>query len=333
MPEAESDFDVEEEFRPANEVEQDLWAAADGGSTDVFLSTLLLATVLVPVGEGSRHGALPGDDGFRFRAEHNDGDRYLVVFTSPDRLADHYPEPVRTVGVRFHHLINNWPDETWAFAVNPGSPVGAKLPGAQIVALASWATEAGLGTDTADPEPVVTPAVVPAPAPRPAGDGATPQIIMQKTVPVDQVDFFLDRGYDRVSGFVHRADEVAHLRTPADLHAALGLGYTGSPFQADAKEAYVLRWAAYRPSLYRIPYGGQNDQAMRAMEGWVIERAPFRGNGFAPGEGSDVIAEFKVDSARLPHGAQLWRLDADGEERMIAIFDCDAPAWLRVGEQ
>ena len=44
---------------------------------------------------------------------------------------------------------------------------------------------------------------------------------------------------------------------------------------------------------------------MRAMEGWVIERPPFRGNGFAPGEGSDVIAEFKVDSARLPHGAQL----------------------------
>ena len=44
---------------------------------------------------------------------------------------------------------------------------------------------------------------------------------------------------------------------------------------------------------------------MRAMEGWVIERPPFRGNGFAPGESSDVVAEFKVDSARLPHGAQL----------------------------
>jgi hypothetical protein len=239
---------------------------------------------------------------------------------------------VRTVGVRFHHLINNWPDESWAFAVNPGSPVGAKLPGAQIVALASWATEAGLGADPVEREPVPAP-VAPAPEPRPDTGGAVRQIIMQKTVPVDQVDFFLDRGYDRVSGFVHKADELAHLRTPADLYAALGLGYTGSPFQADAKETYVLRWAAYRPSLYRIPYGGQNDQAMQAMDGWVIERAPFRGNGFAPGEGNDVIAEFKVDSARLPHGAQLWRLDADGEQRMIAVFDGDAPAWRRVGEQ
>ena len=87
----------------------------------------------------------------------------------------------------------------------------------------------------------------------------------------------------------------------------------------------MLRWPAYRPSLYRIPYGGQNEPAMRAMEGWVIERAPFRGNGFAPGEGSDVIAEFKVDSARLPHGAQLWRIGADGAEQVVATLDADAP--------
>ena len=63
---------------------------------------------------------------------------------------------------------------------------------------------------------------------------------------------------------------------------------------------------------------------MRAMEGWVIERAPFRGNGFAPGESSDVIAEFKVDSVRLPHGAQLWRIGADGNEQLVATLDATA---------
>jgi hypothetical protein len=156
---------------------------------------------------------------------------------------------------------------------------------------------------------------------------------MQKTIAPEQVDYYLERGYDRVAGFVHRAKEVEHLRTPAELFAALGLVQDGSAFTADAKEAYVLRWPAYRPSLYRIPYGGQSEQALRAMDGWVIERPPFRGNGFAPGEGRDVIAEFKVDSVRLPHGAQLWRMDADGTEKMVAIFDCDAPIWRRVGDQ
>ena len=156
---------------------------------------------------------------------------------------------------------------------------------------------------------------------------------MQKAVPAEQIDYYLERGYDRVAGFVHRSGEVEHLRSPSDLFAALWLLYDGSPYQPDAKEAFVLRWPAYRPSLYRIPYGGQSEQALRAMDGWVIERPPFRGNGFAPGEGKDVIAEFKVDSVRLPHGAQLWRMDADGNDQMIAVFDCDAPVWRRVGEQ
>jgi hypothetical protein len=130
---------------------------------------------------------------------------------------------------------------------------------------------------------------------------------------------------------VHRASELAHLNTPAQLHDALGLNFPGSPFQRDAEEIYVLRWPAYRPSLYRIPYGGQNEAAMRAMEGWVIERPPFRGNGFAPGESSDVVAEFKVDSARLPHGAQLVRISADGTEQTVAVLDTDALTWRRVG--
>ena len=140
-----------------------------------------------------------------------------------------------------------------------------------------------------------------------------------------QVPYYLERGYDRVSGFVHRATEVAHLRTPADFYSALGLGYPDSPFKPDDNEAYVLRWTAHRGNLYRIPYGGPTEAAMRAMQGWVIERPPFRGNGFAPSEGRDVIAEFKVDSVRLPHGAQLWRVDADGTEKLIAMFDADAP--------
>jgi hypothetical protein len=319
----------EDDFVPANDVERELYDAADGGSTDRFLSTLLLATILVPVADNSRPGSAPGESGFAFRTEEMDGERFLVVFTSRDRLSEHFAEPTRTVGVRFYELIRNWPDPAWSFAVNPESPVGAKYPGPQVIALASWATDAGLGADPAEVDERVEMSL---PLPQKATDAAQHATVMQKTVPAEQVDYYLDRGYDRVAGFVHRANEVDHLHTPGELFGALGLIHDGTPFQADAKEAYVLRWPAYRPSLYRIPYGGQSEQALRAMDGWVIERPPFRGNGFAPGEGRDVIAEFKVDSVRLPHGAQLWRMDADGTEKMIAIFDTDAPVWRRVGE-
>ncbi|QDY11392.1 SseB family protein [Micromonospora sp. HM134] len=323
---------VDEAFLPANEVEENLLDAAGAGSTDGFLSTLLLARVLLPVNPDSVAGSRPGEPGFQWRTGTTDGETYVVVYTSPERLAEHDVPPVETIEVRFVQLIRRWPDPGWAFAVNPGTPVGAKLPGEQIVALASWAAEVGLG-DEADLEPV---AAAEAPAERtryapPVTDPSRP-VVMQKAVAPSQLAYYLERGYDRVSGFVHRAGELAHLTTPAELHDALGLGYPDSPFARDAEATYVLRWPAYRPSLYRIPYGGQNEAAMRAMEGWVIERAPFRGNGFAPGESSDVVAEFKVDSARLPHGAQLWRIGTEGTERVIAILDTDALVWRRVGE-
>ena len=63
----------------------------------------------------------------------------------------------------------------------------------------------------------------------------------------------------------------------------------------------------------------------------MIERSPFRGNGFAPGESGEVIAEFKVDSARLPHGTQMWRMTRDGGEKLIALLDTDGPKWRLVG--
>ncbi|MEU4333412.1 SseB family protein [Micromonospora lupini] len=322
------------QFEPANTVEEDLLGAAGSGSTDTFLSTLLLARVLLPAAADSVRGSRPGDPGFVWRTAQLDGETYVVVYTSPERLADHVEGDVDTVRVKFAQLIRRWPDEDWSFAVNPGTPVGAKLPGDQIVALANWAAEVGLGDDLeVDPQ---EPAVEAEPAARTryaptAVDPARPTV-MQKAIAPSQLAYYLERGYDRVSGFVHRAGELAHLTMPAELHDALGLSYPGSPFVRDAEEIYVLRWPAHRPSLYRIPYGGQNEPAMRAMEGWVIERPPFRGNGFAPGESSDVVAEFKVDSARLPHGAQLWRIGGDGTERVVAVLDTDAVVWRRVGE-
>jgi YD repeat-containing protein len=314
------------DFTPANRVEESLLDAAGGGSTDNFLSTLLLARVLVP---GPRDKALANID--QWRREQIDGQPYLVVFTSAERLSEHLGEDFPATWIKFTQLINAWPQESLAFSVNPGTPIGATLPGSQIVALAAWATDEGLNDEQPEAEPAAS-------MPEPPRRGSAPPpstgpVVMQKTISAQQAPYYLDRGYDRISGFVHRANEVAHLRTPIELYDALGLNYSDSPFKPDDAEVFVLRWAAHRGNLYRIPYGGQHEAAMHAMKGWMIERSPFRGNGFAPSESRDVIAEFKVDSVRLPHGAELWRVDRDGNEKLVAMFDADGPEWRRVGEQ
>ncbi len=247
-----------------------------------------------------------------------------MVFTSPERMVERLG-PGDSVTVKFGQLIRVWPDESWSFAVNPGTPVGATLPGAQITALASWAAEVGLSD-----EPSVEFEAAAAAASRIGTPAPERPVVMQKAISGSQIAYYLERGYDRVSGFVHRASEVAHLSSPELMYSALGLGYAGSPFKPADDEIFLLRWTAHRPNLYRIPYGGRDEPGMRAMQGWMIERPPYRGNGFAPGETDDVIAEFKVDSARLPHGSQLWRLGRDGQETLLALFDADGPRWMPI---
>jgi hypothetical protein len=321
-------------FAPANETESNLLSAAEENNTDAFLSTLLLARVILPVPVGTPNSARPRDKDFPWQIDEMDGQPFVSVFTSPERLSEHQPARLATelssVSLRFVQLIGSWPSEEIAFAINPGSPVGATLPGSQIVALAAWAREVGLRDEPAGEVMVAakknesTPAVGVAGAPAIGADRAT---VMQRTVPHAQVPFYLERGYDRVSGFVNRASEVAHLTSPKALYRALGLVYAASAFSEDDAEVHVVRWVAHRSDLYRLPYGGHHEAGMRAMQGWIIERPPFRGNGFAPGD-TEVVAEFKVDSVRLPHGAQMWRLAKDGSENLVAMFDADTTKWV-----
>jgi hypothetical protein len=300
---------------------------ASAGNSDTLLSILLLAKVLLPVADGADPARRPGDDRFVWRTEQVDGRPCVVVFTSTERMAERLGDRAEGLGVRFVQLLRTWPDPTWSLLVNPDTLIMVHLRASQILALASSAAEVGLD-DTAGEASESGAARFD----RAGAVGVELPPAMQKVIAPSQVAWYLERGYDRVSGFVHRAAEVAHLRTPANLVSGLGLRYDGSPFTDDAAEVYVLRWPAYIPSLYRIPYGGRTEAAMAAMEGWVIERAPFRGNGFAPADSGDVIAEFKVDSVRLPHGAQLWRLAADGGSELVAMLDADGPSWVRVEE-
>ena len=220
--------------------------------------------------------------------------------------------------VKFVQLIRRWPDESWSFAVNPGTPVGAKLPGEQIVALASWAAEVGLGDDAGAGAGGPPPSAEPAGRARyaPAGRDPTRPTVMQKAI----------------------AAEPARLLPGTRLRPGLRLrapGRRGRP-PAHARPSCTTRsgWATPARRSRRTPTrstccagrrtgrastGSRTAGSTRRRCGrWRAGSSsapPFRGNGFAPGESSDVIAEFKVDSVRLPHGAQLWRMDADGTER------------------
>ncbi|TDB89198.1 hypothetical protein [Actinomadura sp. 7K534] len=153
-------------------------------------------------------------------------------------------------------------------------------------------------------------------------------VVMQKVVRPEHVPHYLEGGYDLVAGYVHRFHDVRDLTTPGALIRALGLIYEGSPFTPMSEEIHVIRWPAVKPPLFRRPLGGIDEWSMGIIPGgWVIEKAPFPGSGYAPGDGP-AIPEFKIESQRLPHGAELYRIAADGKERLVAGYDADLRRWL-----
>ncbi|MFC5185089.1 SseB family protein [Actinomadura harenae] len=162
------------------------------------------------------------------------------------------------------------------------------------------------------------------------GDLGSEPTIMQKVVPHAHVAWYLEQGYDRVGGFVHQTADVAELQTPGQLYETLGLLYADAPFSVADESVHVIRWPAYCPDLYRVPFGGRTDEEVASWgeAGLVLERPPFTGAGFAPGSAGS-IREYKVDSVRLPFGAEMYVLGRDGSERFVAMYDPDRLAWLR----
>ena len=224
----------------------------------------------------------------------------------------------------FVQLIGAWPDDDVAFAVNPGTPVGATLPGAQIVALASWAAEVGLRDEpTAD---VVVAAeadeadagVGVAGAPTAGAERAT---VMQKHRPAGP-GAVLPRARLRPGVRLRPPGERGR---PPDHAGPSSTARWASATRARRSPRTPTRCtccagSAHRPTSTASRTAGRTRRPCGPWQGWVIERPPFRGNGFAPGRQRDVVAEFKVDSARLPHGAQLWRLERDGTETLVAML-------------
>lgn len=232
---------------------------------------------------------------------------WLLAYTSVEAME------AATDG-RFRHcrvstmpeLAAGWPDPRWGLAVNPGLPV-------------HFALEAGTVARLAVPSLAEEKLAVP----------EAPPPIMQKLLTVHDLDEFLSGRQLRVSGYVHQLADVAHIATPAVLVEALGESGRKDQLITDDGSVNMLRWTALGSHLYRTPYGGTDEETMNAVAGWVVEEPPFVGLGMGRNV-DEIIREYKVDGVGLPHGSEIWELDADGQEHRRAILDADRGVWLLV---
>lgn len=307
------------------EAEPLLAEAASSGDTATFLQTLLCASVILPIGDPEAAHLRVGDPAFRWASDIVDGIIGITVYTTAERMAERAGADTPHTIVPFGWLIQHWPAQDYALYVNPGTSVGANMSGPEIEPLIKWAEAKDLLTFATEMEKRQAAA-----ARANSPSHKVQPVLWQKTIPHQQVPFYLERGYDRVGGFIHPAEAVDHLRTPAQLYLALGLIRSSEEFSPADDSVHVLRWVGYRTDLYPVALGGNDYATAESRGGTVVEPGPFRGDGFAPAEGDERIPEHKVDSVRLPHGAKILRIDSRGEVTDIALYDADTRDWAPI---
>jgi hypothetical protein len=201
-------------------------------------------------------------------------------------------------------LAAGWPDLRWGLWVNPGLPGDLAMESGTVARLAAPTMAEDLQAHPEVRHPVV-----------------------EKLLTHDELGALLADGVGRVSGYVHPVVDVEHIASPAVLVAALGRSADAADLVSRQGSVHLLRWPAVGPELYRSPYGGTDEETRDAVSGWLVEEPPFVGTGFAP-QVDQLVREYLVHGVVLPHGAEVWELDAEGLFSRHMVFDGDRETWV-----
>jgi hypothetical protein len=152
-------------------------------------------------------------------------------------------------------------------------------------------------------------------------------MILQKAVTPQLSAAYHDHDHDRVAGFVVPWGAVGHARTPRELITAHGLDFPGTPFSADMPHIDVLRFEGTANLLLEKATGGPDRATQNVTGGPFLDRPPFRGDGFVA-DPDHVIPLSWLPHRRVPAGAELHRISADGTSTYLAYFHSAAWGWI-----
>jgi hypothetical protein len=257
---------------PVNGAEDALLAAVRRGDTDGVLKTLLLSELIVPIPDDATPHLSPMSPDFRWRLYESGGEVCVPVFTSSIRCTDLLGD-VPTTLTEGLAVVHRWPDPAVTLSLNPGSEIGASLPGPQVVELAGWAARIGLIDVLREAEQT---RVEQAQVAQPSAGGP---LMLRKVLPSEHVPLYLQRGYDLVSGLVHRAG-------------------------ADPGPGHLLRWPAFGDGRYggsESPDGRIRVSGVRLPHGTELCQRDTTGS-------ERVIATYDADARR-------WRPAEAGDRR------------------
>ncbi|WP_043497002.1 hypothetical protein [Georgenia sp. SUBG003] len=150
--------------------------------------------------------------------------------------------------------------------------------------------------------------------------------ILQKAITPQMSAAYLERGLDRVAGYVVPAADAASVTSTAGLFELHGLGFAGTPFSPDAP-IDVLHLPVSPTAVVLPATGGQDEEDRRRTGGHFLERPPFAGTGFTS-TGDIVVPLSWVEHTRLTPGARLWRFTPGADEpELVGTYHGVAFGW------
>ncbi|WP_127130090.1 hypothetical protein [Georgenia sp. SYP-B2076] len=150
--------------------------------------------------------------------------------------------------------------------------------------------------------------------------------ILQKAVTPQMSAAYLERGLDRVAGYVLPAAEVAQVATTEGLFELHGLGFPSTPFAPD-RPIDVLHVPQSPTAVLVSATGGTDAPGRLATGGPFLEHPPFTGTGFA--STGDVVAPLSwLEHTRLTPGSRLWRFTPGAPEpELVGTYHGVAFGW------
>jgi hypothetical protein len=303
-------------WRPANDTEEAMAQAIAGKNRDAYLAVLAAASLRVLIHGAQFSPVRPP----RWRTAVEQNRVFMVAFTSREAMRTVIGQVQPHLLLDISGLATDWPDPDWGLAVDPGLPIGSRLPQHMVHQLAALGAgpsgpsgpQGSQGPPRSAVAPVSPPIPVPVPAPPVAAQpvSAPGPVAATSPVPVSpppglrrgfqvvlsgaHVARYLEDGHDRVSGIAYRETDIAGL-DPTEL-ATLPGGPPPHVLAAEDGAVHVIRWPAFGADAYKPVPGGP-----------LPRRA--------------------VTGARLPNGARLVRIGPDGVENVAGEFDAVARRW------
>ncbi|OCB92970.1 putative ribonuclease YokI [Bacillus amyloliquefaciens] len=142
--------------------------------------------------------------------------------------------------------------------------------------------------------------------------------LLQKTIPIQDVENYLSGKYTEIGGYVAKAEDVANIRMYDDVVESSRLDYAfpdgTRPYPEGGDSYAMIRFKTANPEEIEIPYGKQ-------FGGSNNDGPPCTQNGFTGARNGNIIPEWVFTRRLKPKaGSELYKV-INGQEQLVGIFD------------